>query len=131
MARRMKGEQPEGFERLWAFWYPHSRRSDGPGKARDVYAQWLASGASPDEMYDGAQEHIRTMKPEERPYIQLLSVYLNSERWKMECQSWRAYQRRLAARQEPTNVIAIKPKAVLPDHHFLNRLARGEVKVGE
>lgn len=130
MARRMKGEQPEGFERLWAFWYPYSRRSDGPGKARDVYALWLACGASPDDMFDGAQEHIRAMKPEERPYIQLLSVYLNSERWKMECLAWRAYQRRLAERQAQA-VSDIKARAQLPENHFSRRYERGEIKIGE
>jgi hypothetical protein len=99
-------DEPEGFEQLWLLWRDYARKSDGRGKARPTYRNWLREGANPDDILCGARWHVRSMKPEERPYIQLLSVYLNSERWADECEKERQYQASLADR---ANVVHIKP----------------------
>ena len=101
--------EPDGFGELWILWRDHARKSDGRGKARPTYRKWLLEGADAQDMLDGARWHLRSMKPEERPYIQLLSVYLNSERWADECEKERAYQATLAERS--ANVVQIKPTA--------------------
>lgn len=96
-------QEPPGFETLWKLWLPHSRKTDGRGKARPVYTKWLEAGADPQDIIDGAQWFLRTMLDKDRPYINLLSVYLNSERWADECEKERDYQKRLAERE--SNVV--------------------------
>jgi hypothetical protein len=98
--------EPEGFPELWLLWRDHARKSDGRGKARPTYAKWLQAGADPADIMDGARWHLRSMKPEERPYIQLLSVYLNSERWADECEKERAFQAR--QHERPANVVQMQ-----------------------
>lgn len=102
---KVKQENPL-FEELWLLWRDHARKSDGRGKARPTYLKWLEAGADPADILDGARWHLRSMKPEERPYIQLLSVWLNSERWVDDCEKERAYQQRLQER--PQNVVQIR-----------------------
>jgi hypothetical protein len=120
---KVREAPPEGFDTLWKLWLPHARKSDGPGKARPTYRKWLLEGAEPADILDGARYHLRTMKAEERPYIQLLSVYLNSERWVDECEQERAYQRRLQERQNgQENVVSIRPQ--LPENHFSRQWER-------
>jgi len=112
---------PEGFDDLWQLWREHARKSDGRGKARPTYIRWMLAGADPADILDGARWHLRSMKPEERPYIQLLSVYLNGERWADDCEKERAYQQRLQEHQQkqtqPTNVVQIAPR---PTKHELS-----------
>ena len=91
----MKQEDPS-FERLWLLWRPYKRKTDGRGKARPTYLRWLADGADPADIYDGAAYHLRTMAEKDKPYINLLSVYLNSEDWVDGCKDERAYQARKA-----------------------------------
>lgn len=74
-------QEPTGFETLWKLWLPYARKTDGRGKARPTYIKWLEAGADPQDMLDGAQWHLRSLSERDRPYINLLSVYLNSERW--------------------------------------------------
>lgn len=97
---------PPGFDALWLLWRDHARKSDGRGKARPTYAKWLQAGADPADIMDGARWHLRSMKPEEKPYIQLLSVYLNSERWADECEKERAFQAR--QHERPANVVQMQ-----------------------
>lgn len=103
---KTREQEPEGFTDLWHLWREHARKTDGPGKARPTYRKWLLEGADPADILDGARYHLRTMTKEERPYIQLLSVYLNSERWQDECERERAWQARPAEREN--NVVAIR-----------------------
>ena len=114
------------FEILWQLWRKHARKTDGRGKARPTYLKWLQSGADPDDILDGARYHIRTMQEKDRPYINLLSVYLNSERWKDECVDEREFQARIEAAKSPDNVVSIKPQ--LPEHHFSRQWERRESK---
>lgn len=127
---KVREHEPEGFEELWQVWRPHARKTDGRGKARPTYRKWLLEGAEPRDMIDGARWHLRSMSERDRPYINLLSVYLNSERWVDECEQERAYQARMSS-PPPENVVPIK--ASLPDSHFSVRWQRGEFKqsVGE
>ena len=118
--------EPEGFSDLWALWRDYARKTDGRGKARPTYRKWLLEGADPADILDGARWHIRSMKDDERPFIQLLSVYLNSEKWMDECEKERAYQARLSGMEQSTNVVSMKP-APRPANHFLSKLERGEV----
>lgn len=94
----MSRVEPEGFEDLWQLWRQHARHTDGRGKARPTYIKWLQEGADPADMLDGARFHIRSKPEKDRPYINLLSVYLNSERWVDECKQERDYQRVMAER---------------------------------
>ena len=96
--------EPEGFEALWTLWRDQARKSDGRGKARPTYRQWLQAGADPQDMIDGARWHLRSLSERDQPYIQLLSVYLNSERWKDECEKERAYRERQAEVARVANV---------------------------
>lgn len=98
-------QEPTGFETLWKLWLPYARKTDGRGKARPTYLKWLELGADPQDMIDGAQWHLRSLSERDRPYINLLSVYLNSERWMDECEHERAFQARQAEKQ--TNVVNI------------------------
>lgn len=100
-----KHEEPIGFDQLWKLWLPYARKTDGRGKARPTYLKWLEAGADPKDMIDGAQWHLRSLSERDRPYINLLSVYLNSERWADECEQERAFQKRKADQQ--TNVVNI------------------------
>lgn len=104
-------QEPEGFEELWQIWRRHARKTDGRGKARPTYIKWLNDGASPRDIIDGATCHIRTMAEKDRPYINLLSVYINSERWADECEDERAYRQKRAEveqrRHQETNVVRI------------------------
>lgn len=113
--------EPEGFPELWLLWREHARKSDGRGKARPTYAKWLQAGADPADIMDGARWHLRSMKPEEKPYIQLLSVYLNSERWADECEKERAFQ---ARQEERTNVVQIKAEPVRKKPAWLEQFER-------
>lgn len=121
---KVREQEPEGFEDLWQLWLPHSRNSDGRGKARPTYRKWLLAGANPADILDGARYHLRATPEKDKPYIQLLSTYLNDERWKDECLRERAYQARLAERS--TNVVAIKPQ---PKSKFLQEWERKQVGV--
>lgn len=109
------------FLELWLLWRDHARKSDGRGKARPTYAKWLQAGADPADIMDGARWHLRSMKPEEKPYIQLLSVYLNSERWADECEKERAFQ---ARQEERTNVVQIKAEPVRKKSAWLEQYER-------
>lgn len=100
--------EPEGFEELWLLWRDHARKTDGRGKARPMYRNWLLAGAEPQDIIDGARWHLRTLKDEDKPFIQLLSVYINSEKWKDECEKERAFQERQSA-PKPTNITPIRP----------------------
>ena len=130
--RKAREQEPIGYSEFWAVWSPYRRKNDGRGDGRKAFAQLVNEGADPADIIDGAKAYVRSLTAAERPYIPLAATWIRREAYADWCEQERAYQRsRLAARQEPSNVVAIKPKAVLPDHHFLNRLARGEVKVGE
>lgn len=122
---KTREQEPEGFAELWRLWLPNARKSDGPGKARPTYRKWLLEGADPADILDGARYHLRTMTKEERPYIQLLSVYLNSERWQDECEKERAYQEGLAKRATNVVELSVRP-APLPANHFLNKYKQAE-----
>ena len=124
---KVRTPEPTGFEELWQLWRPHARKTDGRGKARPTYLKWLDAGRDPQDIIDGARWHLRSMKESERPYINLLSVYLNSERWVDECEQERDFQKRMAERQQPANVVSIKP-APRPANHFMSRWERGEFK---
>jgi len=102
---KLHEHEPEGFETLWTLWRDHARKTDGRGKARPTYRKWLLEGAEPQDMIDGARWHIRSLSERDKPYINLLSVYLNSERWVDECESERAFQARQAEKQ--SNVVNI------------------------
>lgn len=93
-------QEPPGFEALWKAWLPYARKTDGRGKARPTYIKWLEAGADPQDMIDGAQWHLRSLSERDRPYINLLSVYLNSERWADECEQERAFQKKRAEQEE-------------------------------
>ena len=112
-------QEPEGFEALWTLWRKYARKTDGRGKARPTYIKWLQEGADPADMIDGAKYHLRTMVEKDKPYINLLSVYLNSERWVDECQEEREFQARMAEREN--KVVSIKPQ--LPENHFSRQWA--------
>lgn len=114
--------EPEGFPELWLLWRDHARKSDGRGKARPTYAKWLQAGADPADIMDGARWHLRSMKPEEKPYIQLLSVYLNSERWADECEKERAFQAR--QHERPANIVQIKAEPVRKKSAWLEQYER-------
>lgn len=118
----MSNTEEPTFEALWQLWRKHARKTDGRGKARPTYLKWLQSGADPADILDGARYHIRTMQEKDRPYINLLSVYLNSERWKDECVDEREFQARVEERQ--TNVVSIKA----PKSKFLEEWERRESK---
>jgi len=98
-------EEPTGFSELWKLWLPYARKTDGRGKARPTYIKWLELGADPQDMIDGAQWFLRTLLDKDKPYINLLSVYLNSERWMDECEHEREFQKRQSETQ--TNVVNI------------------------
>lgn len=93
---KIREHEPEGFETLWTLWRDHARKTDGRGKARPTYRKWLLEGAEPQDMIDGARWHIRSLSERDKPYINLLSVYLNSERWVDECEMERAYLAKIA-----------------------------------
>lgn len=121
--KKLPEQDPEGFDQLWSLWRDHARKTDGRGKARPTYRKWLLEGAEPADILDGARWHIRSMKDDERPFIQLLSVYLNSEKWMDECEKERAFQTRQAERQSvQTNVTPIR--AQLPENHFSRQWER-------
>lgn len=117
--------EPEGFSELWLLWRDHARKSDGRGKARPTYAKWLQAGADPADIMDGARWHLRSMKPEEKPYIQLLSVYLNSERWADECEKERAFQAR--QHERPANVVQMQQPKPARKTAFLELFESGKV----
>jgi hypothetical protein len=94
--KKVRTPEPEGFEELWLFWRDHARTSDGRGKARPTYTSWILQGADPADILAGARWHIRAMAEKDKPYIQLLASYLNSEKWVDECEKERAYQERMA-----------------------------------
>jgi len=114
---KLHEHEPEGFERLWKLWLPHSRKSDGRGKARPTYRKWLLNGADPQDIFDGASWHIRSLKPEERPYIQLLSVYLNDERWADECELERAHKAKIAEAERIRDERRAQPNVVQIEDH--------------
>lgn len=129
--KKVTTPEPEGFETLWLLWREHARKSDGRGKARSTYRKWILDGADPQDILDGARWHLRSLSDEDRKFIQLLSVYLNSEKWLDECEKERAYQERLQEQQSRAseNVISIRTPN-LPDNHFSKRWERGEIKKG-
>lgn len=112
------------FLELWLLWRDHARKSDGRGKARPTYAKWLQAGADPADIMDGARWHLRSMKPEEKPYIQLLSVYINSERWADECEKERAFQAR--QHERPANVVQMQQPKPARKTAFLEMYENGK-----
>ncbi len=106
---KIKTEDPS-FEALWRLWRPlrpqDRRQRQG---ASNLLQKWIADGADPADIFDGATYHLRTMAEKDKPYINLLSVYLNSERWVDECEQERAYQARLAEIQARSATPAPKP----------------------
>ncbi len=101
------------FLELWTLWRDHARKTDGRGKARPTYRKWILEGAEPADILDGVRWHLFSMKDADRPYIPLLASYLNSERWLDDAEHWRAYQAKLAAREQQKQ----EPKVVqMPQH---------------
>ncbi len=100
--------EPEGFLDLWMAWRPYARATDGRGKARPTYRKWLLDGADPQDILDGVRWHLQNPKERDKEFIQLLSVYLNSERWMDECEKWREFQRIQSERAE--NVVRMEPR---------------------
>lgn len=119
---KVKQAEPEGFETLWQVWRPHARHTDGRGKARPMYARFISAGTDPQDIIDGATYHIRSMQEKDKPYINLLSVYIYSERWKDECLQERAFQARLAEREAKRTAPPPKP-IIQPEQPSEDRMA--------
>jgi hypothetical protein len=128
--RKASGQEPDGFAEYWAAWMPYRRKNDGRGEARICYRKHILAGAEPADIIDGARGYLRSLTAAEKPYIPLAATWLNREAYLDWCDQERAYQKRLAERQEAA-VAEIKAKAVLPENHFSRRWERGEIKAGE
>lgn len=116
------------FIEFWTLWRKHMRKTDGRGKARPAWNQMIEAGANPQDIIDGAHWYLRNMTERDAPYIPLAASWLRSERWADDCEQERAYQARLAEReQQQTNVVQIA-NAKLPENHFSRRWERGEIK---
>lgn len=120
---KVRQQEPEGFAEFWAEWLPVCRESDGRPKARAAYTQHILAGANPEDILLAARYHIRKRREKgSLDWIQLASVWLNSERYEFEAEREREYQARLNASKEST-VVPIRP--VLPANHFLNQYKQG------
>lgn len=126
-------QEPAGFVDLWKLWLPHSRHTDGRGKARPHYRKWILNGAAPEDIIDGARWHLRMLK--DPAFIELLSSYLNSEKWADDCEQERKFQRAQQEREErrskpvPNNVQfephrPVRPPEAERARHAADLLAR-------
>jgi len=104
---KTRENDPEGFDLFWSYWRPHMRRTDGRKDARDAYRKHILSGASPEDILDGAKAFLRDMPERDKPYIPLAASWLNKESYLDWADKEREYQARLAARAE--NVVQMKP----------------------
>lgn len=98
---------PTGFDAFWAFWKQYKRHTDGPGKCRKEYERQMRNGASPDDLLQAAQWHVRNTN--DLAFIPLASTWLHSENWRDEADKERAYQDRLIAQQEQRPAADIIP----------------------
>lgn len=115
--RKIERVEPEGFAEFWAEWLPVCRESDGRPKARIAYTQHILNGANPEDILLAARYHIRKRKEKgSLDWIQLASVWLNSERYEFEAEKEREFQARLS--QAQPNVVAMRATPVLPATHF-------------
>lgn len=100
--------EPEGFDEFWQVWRPHRRHTDGRGDARNTYRKHLLMGALPEDILDGARGFFRFMAEKDKPYVPLAASWLNKEAYADWCEQERAYQARIAEReQQKDNVVPI------------------------
>lgn len=128
--RTTKADECPDFLRFWDAWRIHMNRNDGRGAARDEFCRHVERhGVDPADIADGALWFLYRggNKGDYRVHAQ---TWINRRAYEDGCDDWRKLQASIAARQD-SNVVAIKPKTVLPETHFLRRLERGEIKTGE
>lgn len=108
--KKVREVEPEGFAEFWAAWQPMARHTDGRGLARDAYRKQLLNGALPEDINDGARWFLRGVQ--DRQYVPLAATWLNREPWPDLCEQERAFQQRMADRQQretaTTNVTPIR-----------------------
>lgn len=125
-----KADETDAFRETWKTFQPCKSEYDGRGSAREAFflhVWWR--GADPVDILDGARWYAHTFKSGQ---LRLkMSSWLERGMYEDDADKWRAYQARIASKQSDTNVVAIKPKAQLPENHFSRRWERGEIKVGE
>lgn len=92
-------ESPE-FKAFWAIWQPISRHNDGRGLARDTFRKHVEAGAPAQDIVDGAQWFIRSMKQKDREFVPLSSTWINREAYLDMAEFERNYQRQTAERAE-------------------------------
>lgn len=128
--RTTKADECPAFLRFWDAWRKHMNRNDGRGAARDEFVRHVERyGADADDIADGAMWFLHN-GGNSGDYKVHAQTWLNRRAYEDGAELWRAYQARQAARaSQSDNVVQIKRQ--LPDTHFLKRLERGEIKVGE
>ncbi len=104
-----KDETPE-FIAFWEIWKPHARHTDGRGLARDAFTKHVRSGASPQDIVDGAKFFFRSMKDKDREFVPLSSTWLNRGAFEDMAISERAYQTRIGAGN--SNVAQASPRDI-------------------
>lgn len=98
-------EEPSGFETFWTMWRQYQRKSDGRGKARPAYKQMIEAGYEPADIIDGARWYLRNLTSEEdKKFIPLAASWLRSERFLDEADKERDFQRKLAERNNVTQL---------------------------
>lgn len=105
--RKVPTPEPEGFAQFWEVWRPMARHTDGRGLAREAYRKHILNGALPEDIIDGARWFMRGVK--DKQFVPLSATWLNREPWPDLCEQERAYQARIAERENPENVVSIAP----------------------
>lgn len=124
-----KADETPEFVEFWEIWRPFMNINDGRGAARNEFVKHVeVFGADPRDMVDGARWFIRSGGNQGTDHTgKPIRIHANRWLFKMAyedgAEQERAYQQRLQERQQ--NVVSIK--SVLPENHFSNRWARGEV----
>ena len=120
LAHKFQREDMEAaFLSFWVLWRKHMRKTDGRGKARPAWQQMIEAGADAQDIIDGATWYLRNLSERDAPYIPLAASWLRSERWADDCEQERAYQQRVAERQQreaqPNNITPIRREEQKPD----------------
>ena len=111
--------EPEGFEQFWQFWMKiPARDTDARGKARLAYVKQVNNGATPEDLFLGAQWYVNQLK--DRAFVQLAATWLNGEAWIDQAPKQRAWLSRQIKQSE--NVVQIQ----VPKSKFLEEFERAK-----
>lgn len=101
-----KADETPEFIAFWDIWRAVMNKNDGRGSARDEFFRHIEQyGADPQDIVDGARWFVRSGGNAE--FKLHAQTWLNRRAYEDGCEHERAFQARLAERQNPENVVNI------------------------